>query len=236
MWWLSGIRKWWTRWQAGVAVVLAGLLFAGWAAVVTWPFVIHPLSTLTGPTWGDVAASVSKFEALRWGHQTPFTAANMSFIAYPDGPSNNIGVARVSALSELYLWVATRFLGAITAHSLMTYLGYVLTALVTFLFVRRVTRSALAGVVAGFIYGFWPHMYGIARADQTYTHMWLYILPLWAFWELATREFSWRWAAVAETRPAHETVLPAPPCCSRGRTPRALSLCLVERMRPADNR
>ncbi len=32
-----------------------------------------------------------------------------------------------------------------------------------------------------------PLMLGIGRADSTYTHMWLYLLPMWAFWRLATQ-------------------------------------------------
>jgi hypothetical protein len=105
-------------------------------------------------------------------------------IAQPDGVANNPGVNRVSFFSVTYLLLASYAFGPIAAHSLETFLGFLLTAFVTFLFVRAVTKSALAGFISGLIYGFWPLMLGIGRADPTYTHMWLYILPIWAIWEL----------------------------------------------------
>jgi hypothetical protein len=117
-------------------------------------------------------------------------------IAQPDGVANNPGVNRVSFLSVLYLLLASYAFGPIAAHSLEMFLGLLLTAFITFLFVRAVTKSALAGFIAGLIYGFWPLMLGIGRAASTYTHMWLYLLPIWAFWELA-RESTPRRAILA---------------------------------------
>jgi hypothetical protein len=170
-------------------VLVFYLLFAG---VATYPFVLNPLHTLTAPNWGDVAASVSKYEAFREGHGNPFVATHIPWIGYPQGPTNNTGVDRVSFVLTAYLWLASELLGAITAHSLLAYLGYVLTAFITFLFVRRVTASVPAGLIAGFAYGFCPQTYTLARADMAYIQMWLFILVLWAFWELATAPFSRR--------------------------------------------
>lgn len=167
------------------------------AATVTFPFIIHPSNTLTAPLWGDIASSVSRSEAIKGGHANPFSATKLPWISYPDGPKNNVGVTRVSAFSELYLWITTKVTNAITSHSLLAMLGYILTAFVTFLFVRQVTKSAPAAFIAGYIYGFWPHMYLLARADMTYTHMWLYILPIWAFWFLSTRGYTRKRVALA---------------------------------------
>lgn len=167
-------------------------LFAAFTIGLTFPFILDPVHVLAAPDWGDIAGSVSKYEALRFSHTSPFWSSHLLSVAYPDGSPNNIGVDRASVLSVAYLWLGSNIIGAIPTHSLMTVFGYLLTASVMFLFVRKVTGSALAGFIAGFSYGFWPHMYGLARAAMTYTHMWLFILPMWAFWSLVVSRFSWK--------------------------------------------
>jgi hypothetical protein len=169
-----------------LVVIMAALFYAVFASVATFPFVIHPASTITAPSDGDFAGSVAKYEALREGHADPLVVTRFPWISYPQGPQDNIGVDRVSFFSTAYLWVASHFLGAITAHSLLTFLGYTLTALITFGFVWKLTSSPLAGLIAGYIYGFCPIMFSLARSDMTYTQMWLFILPIWAFWSLVT--------------------------------------------------
>jgi hypothetical protein len=167
---------------------------------VTWPFALHPFNTTIAPLGGDIDGSISKYEALKQGHQDPFFATNFPWIAWPVGPPNNVGVDRVSLFSTLFLWVGSSTMGAIFTHSLLSFLGFVLTAGVTFWLVRRITGSDLAGLVAGVIYGFWPTMYGMAISDMTYTQMWLYLLPVWAFWELLTKGYTHRrliWGALS---------------------------------------
>ena len=117
-------------------------------------------------------------------------------LAQPDGVANNPGVNRVSFFSVTYLLLASYAFGPVTALSLEAFLGFLLTGFVMFLFIRAVTKSAAAGFIAGLVYGFWPLMLGLGRADPTYTHMWLYVLPMWAFWEL-TRQSTLRQAVLA---------------------------------------
>lgn len=129
-------------------------------------------------------SSVVQYGAMVREHLNPFTATTYTTIAQPDGIPNNPGVNRVSFLSTLFLWICSLLFGPIAAHSLQAFTGYLLTAFVMFLFIRAVTRSYTAGLVAGLIYGFWPQMLGLGRAAPTYTHMWLLILPMWALWAL----------------------------------------------------
>jgi hypothetical protein len=157
------------------------------ATLMTWPFVVDPLHTMTAPIGGDVGNSVIKFEAIKREGLNPFVNGELHSLAQPDSVRTNVGVDRVSFFSTIFLWFSTLLTNSITAHSLMTFTGYFLTALVAFLFVKTVTKSSLIGFIAGCVYGFFPLMIGLARAAPTYTHMWLYILPIWAFWLIGTQ-------------------------------------------------
>ena len=167
------------------------------AMVITFPFIAHPATTLTAPVNGDVAASVAKYEVTVQQNQNPFTDGTLYGGGYPAGLYSNIGVDRVSFLSVAYLWLGSLTVGPVVTHSLEAISGMVLTAIIAFLFVRRITGSLAAGALAGLIFGFSPHMLSIARAAPTYTHMWMLILPLWAIWECAVRPFTWKWVALA---------------------------------------
>jgi hypothetical protein len=177
---LNGVRRLGATW-------IIPVIYLGLAVAVTFPFVLHPQSTLTAPLGGDVAGSVSTFQTVVREHKNPFTVAHLVTIGYPDGVTIQPGVNRVAFLNTAFLWVSSIAFGALAAHGLLTILGFSLTALVTFLFVRRVTGSNGAGFVAGLAYGFWPHMYLIATAAPTYTQMWMLLLPVWAWFEFALR-------------------------------------------------
>jgi hypothetical protein len=160
---------------AGVVVVY----FVASAALL-WPFVAHPRSTLTAPLGLDVSGSIAYFNAIASEGTSPFTGSRLKTIGYPEGVPKRSAIQTASAFSSGPLWLGSVAIGAIAANGFETLLGLFLTAVVTFLFVRWATGSTGAGFVSGVAYGFFPHMLGIARAAPTYTHMWLYLLPLWA--------------------------------------------------------
>jgi hypothetical protein len=155
------------------------------ALAVTWPWAVKPSTTLMAPIGGDVSTSVAKFEAIVRSGAIPFVSDRITSVGFPDGVSTTPGLDLASAFSALYLWSGSALLGPIAAHGLLAVLGFFLTATVTYLFVRRVTGSIGAGLVAGVAYGFFPHLYLMSWAATTYAHMWLFILPLWGFWNLA---------------------------------------------------
>jgi hypothetical protein len=115
----------------------------------------------------------------------PFVHDRISSVGFPDGVPTTPGLDIVSAFSTLYLWTGSAVIGPIATHGMQAVLGFFLTATVTYLFVRQVTGSVGSGFVAGLAYGFSPHLYSVARVAPTYTHMWLFVLPLWAFWNLS---------------------------------------------------
>jgi hypothetical protein len=167
------------------AVFIIPAIYLLLALATTFPFVVHPQQTLTAPLLGDVAGSVAKYQTLIREEGNPFAGPHLVTIGYPYGVSIPAGVDRIAFPYVAFMWGASLLLGPVAAHGLLTVLGYTLTAVITFLFVRRVTGSNGAGLVAGLAYGFWPHMYLIAAAAPAYMHMWMFILPLWAWFELA---------------------------------------------------
>ncbi len=166
-------------------LILAVLAYVAIAVVVTFPFVIHPDVALTAPLSFDVAGSVSTFQTLVREHQNPFLTDHLTTIGWPAGVTIHPGVNREAWILTLYFWVASALFGAVFTHSLLNLLGLFLTAVVTCLFVRRVTGSVAAGFIAGLAYGFFPHMYLIGSAAPAYCWMGLLLLPIWGFYNLA---------------------------------------------------
>jgi hypothetical protein len=169
-------------WTVGPIAVLAIL-----AIVATYPVIVAPGSTVTSILGFDVSSSIAKFAAIVREGTTPFSGGRLESIGFPFGIPNTPGLDTASVLSALWLWLGSATVGAIAIHSLTSLLGLFLTGAVTFLFVRSITGSAVAGLVSGVAFGFFPHIRLLAGAAQTYTWMWLYILPLWAFTELIRR-------------------------------------------------
>lgn len=175
------------HWLAQPDLKAATLVYIAIALAITYPFILDPGRTLTAPLYADVAGSISNLQTFVREHKDPFFLSHLTSIGWPDGVTIGPTLPRVAWLNTLYLWLTTLLLGAVPAHSLLYILGMVGTAVVTCLFVSRVTGSLAAGFVAGLAFGFWPHMYFVGWAAPTYTWMWLLLLPIWGFYNLALR-------------------------------------------------
>jgi hypothetical protein len=171
------------------AVLLASVFFFLLASFLTWPFVVHPFSTQVGSNYGDIFGSIAKFDAIKNDGNNPFIDGRINSIAYPDGVRSNVGVDRVSFLSTLFLWVLTLLYTSTFAHNMYVFLGYFITALVMFLFIRKYTKSNRLGLIAGSAFITFPLFISLARAAPVYMWSWLYILPIWAIIEL-TKSYS----------------------------------------------
>jgi hypothetical protein len=155
------------------------------AIAATWPWLAEPGTTMMAPFGGDVSSSIAKFGAVLESDAIPFVSDRLEAVGFPVGTPTTPGLDLASGFSTAYLWGGSAVAGPIEAHGLLAVLGFFLTATVTYLFVRRVTGSVGAGFVAGVAYGFFPHLYLMAHAATTYTHMWLFVLPMWALWNLS---------------------------------------------------
>lgn len=156
------------------------LFFFIYSTVLTWPFAAHPLSTQTSTKYGDNFSSIVKFQTLKDEGKNPFVDGHIDTIAYPDGLRSNVGVDRVSFFSTLLLWGATLVANSFFAHGLLTFLGFFITASITYFFLRTYLKSEKYAVLGAIIYTSFPLFIALEHAAPVYMHMWVYILPLWA--------------------------------------------------------
>jgi hypothetical protein len=170
------------RWDIVILTV-----FFIYACLMTWPFIIKPSTTLTAPLAGDVSSSVTKFDSIKQESKNPLVDWHLETIAAPEGITTNTSVDRISFFSTIFLWSVTTISSSVIAHGLFTLSGYFLTASVTYLFLRKVFKNKIIGAVGGGIYASFPLFISLARAAPIYIHMWLYVLPLWAFYNLWQR-------------------------------------------------
>lgn len=166
------------------ATLLVTLLFFIVTCLLTWPFILHPLTTQVGSNYGDIFASIVKFDAIKADGNNPFVDGRINSIAYPDGIRSNVGVDRVSFFSTLFLWVMTLLFNSTFAHNMYVFLGYFISSVVMFLFVRKYTKSTALGIFSGLAFITFPLFISLARAAPVYMWSWLYILPIWATIEL----------------------------------------------------
>lgn len=179
----------WKRVRTHRVNIFVAIFFFIAACALTWPFLVHPLTTQVGANYGDIFGSISKFDAIKNEHHNPFVDGHLYSLAYPDNIQSNVGVDRVSFFSTLFLWVFTLAVNATFAHNMYVFLGYFVTAFIMFLFIRRYTASATLGIIAGSAFITFPLFISLARAAPVYMWSWLYILPVWAMIEL-TKTYS----------------------------------------------
>jgi len=155
-------------------------VLAALAAWVVWPAPVHPTTTVTAPLGYDVSSSIGKFGAIAREGRTPFEGGRLESVAWPDGVAMTPGLDLAQFLSSGPLWLASAAVGPVAAHNGLAFLGLLLSGAVALALVRSLSGSTWAGLVAGVALLLAPHMQLTVRAAPTYTHMWLFLLPLWA--------------------------------------------------------
>ena len=173
--------------RAGMAWVSAAVLFLAMAIAETWPFALHPGSTMPGPMGGDVSISVAKFQLYADEGVSPFLTGSLRTVGWPEGVATTPSLDVLSGLSTGFLYLGAILVGSVAAHGLLAILGYALTGLVTFGFVRDVTGSAAAGLIAGLAYAGAANLTINIWAVTVYAQGWLFVLCMWAAWRLAVR-------------------------------------------------
>ena len=172
---LPGPRPHSTRIQA----VLATLLYFAFAVFVTWPFVLHPQTTLYGIPGADLTSSVAKFQELADAHHLPFLPGRLPNVDAPFGLAVPWTLDLASFPSSLLLWVFAVAFGSVAAHGIFVLFGFTATAAAMFLLVRRTTGNVGAALAAGAAFGFWPFTYEYGWGSNQYMHGWIFVLIFW---------------------------------------------------------
>jgi hypothetical protein len=139
-----------------LSLALAAELFVGLAVLLTWPRLANATTSVVD--FGDPLEDVW---TLRWINQALLTDPARLY----DAPIFQ-GFPRPLAYDDITLGQALLTLpvtaltgNLVLAYNLLIILSFALAGWCAFVLARHVTGSALAGVIAGMVYGFWSYTF-----------------------------------------------------------------------------
>jgi hypothetical protein len=174
-------------------MLLAASIYLGCAIYLTWPMPEH-ISTLLYGQGGDAFGAVGDMQQLLKSHLDPFVAGNLHGIGAPEGRPWDYPLTIATAAAFVPRWIASLLFGAVPAWNLYVLIGYLFTGSAMFLFVRRLTGSVAAGLIAGWAYAFFPFADLNGQAHVDYIQNWVLVLLAWRGLELRvapTRRNAW---------------------------------------------
>jgi hypothetical protein len=172
------------RWPLELALALA--IYLGSACYFTWPLVTH-LSHIFYGAPGDPYGTMSFYRELVAHHHNPFLPGTITQFGAPEGQPIPWTRDLASMPGVLAQYLLTAAFGAIAANGLYALLGYTLTGLVTYLFVRRLTGNAWAALIAGWAFAFYPYAIVNGHGHGDNIQGWVLVLGVWRMVELMKR-------------------------------------------------
>jgi hypothetical protein len=168
-------------WAAG-----ATLVYAVTAVVLTWPMPAHIGTSIFGQG-GDAWADLALWRELVENGRLPFLPTTLNDFNAPAGyePGYALYVATWASAIPRYLLMLV--FGAVPGYNLFVLAGYVATGVSTFLLARRLSRNAVAALIAGWAFAFWPFAVAKGQAHLEFAHGWVFILLVWRMLELHER-------------------------------------------------
>lgn len=181
--------------------LIAFALYLLFAIVITWPFALHPQTTLFGVIGGDLTGQIAFYQQLADAGRPPFLPWTNPDVAVPTGVTSTWAVHAASAPGLTVMWLLTMAVGGVAMNGLFVLSSFVGSAFAMFLFARWFTGNAPAAFVAGLGFGFAPYVF--ATASQQLGSGWLLVLLTWrifvAFERPTTRNAIWAALAMALT-------------------------------------
>jgi hypothetical protein len=160
-------------------------LYLAFACFLTWPTVAHlGRDFYAGNPPGDPAGTISFFRELVDHGHNPFLPGTIQQLAAPEGQMIPWARDIASLPSVLIQFGLSLGFGPIAANSLYILLGYVLSATVMFLFVRRLTGNAWVAALCGWAFAFFPFAVRNGLGHSDYIHGWVLVLAVWRLLEL----------------------------------------------------
>jgi hypothetical protein len=169
-------------------VLLALVLYTGYALFLTWPLVIHLGSDIAGTSVnGDLGGGIAQLQYGVDHHVFPFAPGVLHGLDAPQGAQLAWVQNWASFPSIALLWTLGYAFGAGAANSLYLLLGFVLSGISMFLLARRVSGNASAAVLAGFAFAFFPWAVDKINGHVDYMHGWVLVVIAWRMLLLAER-------------------------------------------------
>jgi len=131
------------------------LFYALASLVMTWPLVLHMRDSVVG----EIGDNIYFIFLIRWYQKAWFELGISPFfhpwLNYPQGW--NLASTDTSLSTTLFGLPASMVAGPTFGYNFAMVATFVLSGYIMFLWVRRLTGSSLAGLVAGTIYAFLPY-------------------------------------------------------------------------------
>jgi hypothetical protein len=164
-------------------LLVAIAVYFGFACYFTWPLVTGLSHTFYGAA-GDPYGTMSFFRELVAHHYNPFLPGTISQLSAPEGQAIPWTRDLASMPGILTLYTLTAAFGATPAYGLYALLGYTLSGLAMFLFVRRLTGNVWASLIAGWAFAFYPYAIINGQGHDDNIQGWALVLGVWRMIEL----------------------------------------------------
>ena len=172
---LAGAIQTSRRAQAGLALAF----YVAMALYVTWPWILHPGSTLFGISGGDLTGGVAPYQQFANQLHPPFIPGRIDAFNAPEGLVLTWSLYLAGVGSSAALWLLSVAFGAVAAFGVMAVCGFALSAFAMFLLVRHITDHPGASFAVGLAYGFWPYTYTTGWTWPHYIQLWVFVLLTW---------------------------------------------------------
>ena len=150
------------------------------AITLVWlaPLVAHLSSAvLSGPS--DITSTIRQFASgERLGH-SPFTFSHDPLLGAPEGTTFSRAVQVANAIQPAFVWTLKQAIGWMAAFNLFLLLGFVLTALATFVLLHRLDLHPVAAAFGAYVFAFNPYAFEKAGLGQPgLMHNWVLVVLL----------------------------------------------------------
>lgn len=166
-------------------LALSALVYLAYAIAITWPFALHPQSTIFGVVGSDLTGSIARYREFAQELQAPFLSGRLHDFDAPFGLRTQPTLEYGALPSTTYMWLLCVGFGGVAGYGVFILTSFVFTALGMCLLVRRQTGSSGAAFVAGLAFGFWPYVF--STSAQPLGHGWVLVLLLWRALVVAER-------------------------------------------------
>jgi hypothetical protein len=166
-----------------LALAFGALLYAFWATEMTWPLLDSPAHNVLGGL-GDQTGGIAYLREQLQDGVFPFFPGTLHDLNAPEGLDINWGVNLSSWPWILPTWLIGLVSGPIAGYAIVDWLGLVLSGVAMQILATRLTRSTVAGLVAGFAFAFYPYALTKAATHPAFAHGWPLALMAWRHLEL----------------------------------------------------
>lgn len=166
-------------------VLGAFLFYLAFTCFLTWPVITgvgHIFYAQNPP--GDPVGAMASYRELVDHHYNPFLPGSVSQFAAPEGQAISWSLNLAAFPGILVQLALTYVFGPIAAYGLYGFMGYILTGMLMFLFVRRLTANPWVALICGWAFAFYPFAVLNGQGHLDYIQGWVLVLAVWRLVEL----------------------------------------------------